>query len=256
MPLHLAFLVSVTWPREETVRTLQQQIYLQHTVSVKEIYDVPSYICNVNQNQQAYSTLPVHIDFPWILEPPEMKRDREREEFLQGEKHCQNLINQDLMFLQPSLTYAPRQTPPELSLEEQTGEQLIIENSNNPLSSLQENHHLEDNFQQASAVDTIYDRSHSTNQTAPFQPVEPVLGLTPEEQKKRKENLKLTLTELLGLTPCTGYVQTPLQTLDGINVNQPSRCLLLAQEAKKLVKKLKEKQEASQWAGILPEKLL
>ena len=44
--------------------------------------------------------------------------------------------------------------------------------------------------------------------------------------------------------------------LDGIYVNQPSQFLPLAQEAKKLAIALKKEQDASQWAGIPPEKLL
>ena len=48
----------------------------------------------------------------------------------------------------------------------------------------------------------------------------------------------------------------PLQTLDGIYVNQPSQFLPLAQEAKKLAEALKKEQDASQWAGIPPKKLL
>ena len=67
---------------------------------------------------------------------------------------------------------------------------------------------------------------------------------------------KLTIKQLLGLSSCKGYVQLPLQTLDGIYVNQPSQILPLAQEAKKLAEALKKEQDASQWAGIPPEKLL
>ena len=44
--------------------------------------------------------------------------------------------------------------------------------------------------------------------------------------------------------------------MDGLYVNQPSQFLPLAQEAKKLAKKLKEEEEASQWSGIPIEKLL
>ena len=90
---------------------------------------------------------------------------------------------------------------------------------------------------------------------APIQPVEPVIGLTPEE-KHKKEDLNLTLIEILSLTPCEGHITTPLQTLDGLYVNQPSRFPPLAQEAKKLAKKLKEEEEASQWSGIPIEKIL
>ena len=55
---------------------------------------------------------------------------------------------------------------------------------------------------------------------------------------------------------CKGHVNTPLQTLDGQYVNQPSHFLPLAQEAKKLTKKLKQEEEVSQWAGIPTEQLL
>ena len=64
--------------------------------------------------------------------------------------------------------------------------------------------------------------------------MEPVVDLTLEEQCKKEEDPDLTLTELLGLTPCEGHITTPLQTLDGLYVNQPIGFLPLAQEAKKL----------------------
>ena len=44
--------------------------------------------------------------------------------------------------------------------------------------------------------------------------------------------------------------------MDELYVNQPSRFVPLAQEAKKLAKKLKEEEEASQWSGIPIKKLL
>ena len=93
------------------------------------------------------------------------------------------------------------------------------------------------------------------NRTAPIQPLEPVVGLNPEEQHK-KEVADLTVDELLGLTSCEEHITTHLQTLDGLYVNQPSRFLSLAQEAKKLARKLKEEEEASQWSGIPIKKLL
>ena len=112
------------------------------------------------------------------------------------------------------------------------------------------------NSLQVSTAEVHYDRSQANNTVAPIQPVEPVVGLTPEEQCKKEEVSHLTLIELLGLTPCEGHITTPLKTLDRIYVNQPSRFLPLAQEANKLAKKLKEEEEASQWSGIPIEKLL
>ena len=86
--------------------------------------------------------------------------------------------------------------------------------------------------------------------------MEPVLGLTTEEQWQREENPNPTLDELLGLSSCKDHISTPLQTLDGLYVNQPSQFLPLAQEAKKLAKKIKAEEEASQWSGIPVEQLL
>ena len=50
-----------------------------------------------------------------------------------------------------------------------------------------------------STIDTIYDRNRASNPVAPIQPVEPVIGFTPEEKKKAKEDPKLTVKEILGL---------------------------------------------------------
>ena len=55
---------------------------------------------------------------------------------------------------------------------------------------------------------------------------------------------------------CKEHISTPLQTLDRLYVNQSSCFLPLAQEAKKLAKKIKAEEEASQWSGIPIEQLL
>ena len=78
----------------------------------------------------------------------------------------------------------------------------------------------------------LYTRNRSNNRTAPIQPVEPVVGLTPKEQDRGEEDPDLTLDELLGLIPCEQHITTPLQTLDGLYVYQPSGFLPFAQEAK------------------------
>ena len=80
--------------------------------------------------------------------------------------------------------------------------------------------------------------------------------MTPKEQCRKEEDPNLTLDELLGLSSCKDHISTPLQTLDGLYVNQPSQFLPLAQEAKKLAKRIKEEGEASQWLGIPIEQLL
>ena len=58
------------------------------------------------------------------------------------------------------------------------------------------------------------------------------------------------------MTAYEGYVQTPIQTLDGLYVNQPKHFLPLAEEAKRLAEELCKEKQAEQWAGIPHEKLL
>ena len=77
-----------------------------------------------------------------------------------------------------------------------------------------------------------------------------MLGFTPAEIQRAEAEPKLTVEQLLRLESCKGYVQTPLQTIDGIHVHQPHQFLPLAKEAKKLAEALKKEQDTSQWAGI------
>ena len=58
------------------------------------------------------------------------------------------------------------------------------------------------------------------------------------------------------MTGYEGYVQTRIQTLDGLYVNQPKHFLPLAEEAKRLAEELHKGKQAEQWVGILHEKLL
>ena len=92
--------------------------------------------------------------------------------------------------------------------------------------------------------------------TPPTQTIEPVLGFTPTEICGVQAGPKLTVQQILEIESCKDYVKTPLQTLDGIYVNQPKRFLPLAKEAKKLAEEFRKEQVASQWAGIPHEKLL
>ena len=51
-------------------------------------------------------------------------------------------------------------------------------------------------------------------------------------------------------------METPLQTLDGIIVNQPKRFQPLVKEAKRLTEEIRIKKVNEQWAGIPREQLL
>ena len=88
-------------------------------------------------------------------------------------------------------------------------------------------------------------------------PVEPVLGTTPSENHWLQDrNLPQDITDILGMTAYEGYVQTSIQTLDGLYVNQPNHFLPLVEEAKRLAEELHKEKQAEQWAGIPHEKLL
>ena len=193
----------------------------------------------------------MNASIPCIFNPPKVQQDKRLEEFLRGEIHCQNFINQDLSFLQLSVIHVTQ--PKEDSIFPETTTTEV------PLTTPQENHSPQKqvtNSLQVSPVEVPYGRNRVKNSSAPMHPVEPIVGLSLEEQRRKEEDPVLTLDELLGLTSCEEHISTPLQTLDGFYVNQPSRFLPLAQEAKKLARKFKQEEEASQWSGIPIEKLL
>ena len=62
--------------------------------------------------------------------------------------------------------------------------------------------------------------------------------------------------DILGTAAYEGYIQTSIQTLDGIYVNQPKHFLPLAKEAKCLAEEICKEKQAEQSAGIPHEKLL
>ena len=81
--------------------------------------------------------------------------------------------------------------------------------------------------------------------------VTPLLGITPHESTQ----LQSTTTpedakEILGTRAFQRYVDTPIQTLDRIVVNQPRCFLPFTQEAKKIAEEIRIKKINEQWAGI------
>ena len=87
--------------------------------------------------------------------------------------------------------------------------------------------------------------------------VTPLLGIMPRESTQlQSTNTPEDGKEILGTRAFQRYVDTPIQTLDGIVVNQPKRFLSLAQEAKKIAEEIRLKKINEQWAGIPREQLL
>ena len=88
-----------------------------------------------------------------------------------------------------------------------------------------------------SAVDTLISQ------------VTPLLGIMPRESTQLQSmNTQEDIEEILGTR--ARYVDTPIQTLDGIVVNQPKRFLPLAQEARKITEEIRIEKINEQWAGI------
>ena len=104
-------------------------------------------------------------------------------------------------------------------------------------------------------TEPVEDRSLDSG--TPIQQVSPLLGTTPRENLQlRNKNSPEDISDVLGTHIFQGYVETPLQMLDGIIVNQPKRFLPLAKEAKRLAEEIRIKKLNAQWASILHEQIL
>ena len=91
----------------------------------------------------------------------------------------------------------------------------------------------------------------------PVSQVKPLLGTTPSENNQiQHKNTPDDISDILGTRVYQGYVETPLQTLDGIIVNQPKWFLPLAEEAKRIAEEIRIEKINEQWAGIPHEQLL
>ena len=81
--------------------------------------------------------------------------------------------------------------------------------------------------------------------------VTPLLGVTPcENTQLQSTNMPKDIEDILGTRAFQRYVNTPLQTLDGIVMNQPKHFLPLAKEAKRITEEIRIEKINEQWAGI------
>ena len=105
--------------------------------------------------------------------------------------------------------------------------------------------------QPESTTDTILEGETLISQ------VTPLLGTTPSKNTQiQHRNTPEDISDILGTRVYKRYVDTPLQTLDGIIVNQPKRFLPLAEEVKRIAKEIRIEKINKQWAGIPREQLL
>ena len=87
--------------------------------------------------------------------------------------------------------------------------------------------------------------------------VTPLLGITPSENTQLlNRNTPEDIGDILATRAFQRYVDTPLQTLDGIIVNQPKHFLPLTKETKRIAKEIRIEKINEQWAGIPWEQLL
>ena len=84
-----------------------------------------------------------------------------------------------------------------------------------------------------------------------------LLGITPSENiQLQNRDMPEDIAEILGTRAFQRYVDTPLQTLDGIIINQPKHLLPLTKEAKRIAKEIRIEKINEQWDGIPQEQLL
>ena len=100
------------------------------------------------------------------------------------------------------------------------------------------------------------ERPEATTEVTPagetlVSPVTPLLGITPHENTQlQSRNTPEDIADILGTRAFQRYVDTPLQTLDGIIVNQPKHFLPLAKEVKRISEEIRIEKISEQWAGI------
>ena len=91
----------------------------------------------------------------------------------------------------------------------------------------------------------------------PVSQVTLLLGTTPRENcQLQHRNTPDDISDIIGTCIYQGYVETPMQTLDGIMVNQPKGFLPLVEEAKCLAEEIRIEKINKQWFGIPCEQLL
>ena len=138
----------------------------------------------------------------------------------------------------------------------QTRQMLVIEDNSSLLTPLTiDEPEQKETFQ-------IMERPESTADTIPegetlISQVMPLLGIAPSENTQiQHRNTPEDISDILGTRVYQRYVDTPLQTLDGIIVNQPKWFLPFAEEAKRIAEEIRIEKINEQWAGIPSEQLL
>ena len=243
-------------PTTDAYLTVRPQIVFFQQNYFDELGSIFTCVANTIYMVQSFLNPSITVSTLHIYDTPLLYREQQMQEFLDGEEHCHNFINQDRTFLQLStINQMTDADDNQSTASDSTDVSMLTVMENNQSQEVDST----PAFTSVTAVpedfvSTDYDHTPIKSvEPSPIQPVEPVIGLTTEEQRCREEDPNLTINELLGLSSCEGHVTAPLQMLDGQYMNQPSHFLPLAQEARKLIK---QEEEASYWSGIPVEHLL
>ena len=199
--------------------------------SFDEFDCVSTYIADIIYAAQNLHNRPVTVSTLQAYDTLIVYWNQQLQDFLNGEECCCNSINQDLSFLQPIVVYHTTDAEDNLSAASDASDESILTVIENDQS-----HEVDSTptFTTATALPEEFkciDYDHGLIQSVHpslIQPVEPIIGLTEEEQRQREEDPNLTINKLLGLSPCEGHVIIPLQMLDGQYMNQQSHFLPLA----------------------------
>ena len=138
----------------------------------------------------------------------------------------------------------------------QTRQTLVIEDDSSLLTPLtidepEQKETIQMEKQPESTTDMILDSETLVSQ------VMPLLGTTPSKNTQiQHRNTPEDISDILGTRVYKRYVDTPLQTLDGIIVNQPKCFLPLTEEAKRIAEEIRIEKINEQWAGIPCKQLL
>ena len=149
-------------------------------------------------------------------------------------------------------------SPPkdEYLVETQTRQTLVIEEDSSLLTPLtidkpERKETIQMEIWPESTTDTILKGDTLVSQ------VMPLLGTTHSENTQiHHRNTPEDISDILETRVYKRYVDTPLQTLDGIIINQPKCFLPLAKKTKRIAEEIRIEKINELWAGIPQEQLL
>ena len=200
----------------DTYLTVRLQIVLFQQNYFDELDSISTHIADIVYAAQNFYNPSVTVSTLHVYYTPIVYQDQQLQEFLDREECCHNFINQDLTFLQLSAIYHMTDTEDNQSIASDSTHASTLTVIQNDQSQEVDSTPA---FTSVTAlpedfVHTDYDHTPIQSvQPSPIQPVEPVIGLTEEEQRQREEDPNLTINKLLELSPCEGHITTPLQML-------------------------------------------